>query len=104
MTTNVFKNNRAQFGGGGVYFNNKLLVESPNKYNIFESNKADFADDFFTLPIRIRFNGNKTSIDNVVPGVTSIQLNFEIIDYYNQTIRSLNGRFLINLKINIHYD
>ena len=101
LTNNNFLNNIAYIGGGGIYFNNKLLNVSPYRNNKFSGNQAYFANDFYSFPIRMRFTDNKKFYSlantssyhlNLVPGTSNIYLYFEIIDYYNQTIESLNGR------------
>ena len=102
LTNNTFENNSAYFGGGAIYFNNKLPDVSPDQNNIFNGNKAYFANDFYTFPMRLRFKDNMEfdSLINtstysfiVVSGITKINLYFQVLDFYNQTIKSLNGRF-----------
>jgi len=111
LTRNIFQNNFAYLGGAGIYFNNKLLLESPIKTNYFNRNKALFAHDFYTFPIRVHFTANnnfmswinksKYSLD-LVPGVTNINLQFFVVDYYGQTILSLPSRFFLS-KIYYNY-
>ena len=100
LSQNYFRKNVAVLGGGGIYFNNKLLSESPNRSNIFIDNRAAFANDFLTFPIRLKVaeNGNlifkkttKTYLINAIPGITQISLSFDVIDYYGNTIESLSG-------------
>lgn len=100
---NTFKNNHALLGGGGIFFKNKLLTESPYQCNFFDGNSAEFANDFFTFPMRMKFFDNQSFDSTInktifslslVPGITKIKLFFEVIDYYGQTIKSLNGGFL----------
>jgi len=102
LAKNYFKNNSAIVGGGGIYFNNKLLGESPYQNNIFKDNKAYFANDFFTYPVRLQltnyksFYYSKTKQSyyfNVVPGITLTSLYFNVVDNYGQTIKSMNGEF-----------
>ena len=102
LVKNNFKNNSAILGGGGIYFNNKLLGESPYQNNIFKDNKAYFANDFFTYPVRLQltnyksFHYSKTKQSyyfNVVPGITLTSLYFNVVDNYGQTIKSMNGEF-----------
>ena len=101
LTKNIFKNNTATIGGGGIYFKNKLLAQPPNETNIFIDNKANFSKDFLTFPVRLKFISEKTFpswIKNkpyslsVVPGITQTSLYFDIVDYYHQTIQSINGQ------------
>ena len=89
------------FGGGGIYFKNKLLKESPYKFNTFIRNKASFANDFCTFPMKVRFKDdknfkswfNKSSYTiKLIPGMTQINLSFSVVDYYGQILK-LN-RFL----------
>jgi len=103
LNQNIFKNNSALLGGGGIYFQNKLLSESPYQNNHFIDNTADFANDFLTYPVRLKLIQNKTfqSSKNkkaysisVVPGITQTSLYFNVVDYYDQTIKSLNGGFI----------
>ena len=100
LTQNYFKNNFAFLGGGGIYFENKLLSVSPYQNNIFLDNIAPFANDFFTFPVRLKLINNKSISSssknkayslNVVPEITLTSLNFAVVDYYGQTIKSLNG-------------
>jgi len=101
LTNNNFKNNTASLGGGAIYFNNKLPMDSPYMKNNFYNNKADFANDFCTYPMRLRFTDMKgydslTKYSSytltVIPAITNLNFYFEIVDYYNQTIKSINGR------------
>ena len=102
LTNNYFYNNFAFLGGGAIYFQNKLLAESPYHNNIFTNNTAFFANDFFTFPVRLEFTDNnyssrinKTTYSiNVVPGITMTSLYFDVVDYYGQTIKSMNGGLL----------
>ena len=98
LKNNNFTNNSASLGGGAIYFNNKL---TSCLNNTFKDNKALFANDFYTYPVRLRLidNNGYDSLYNIslyhlslVPGITFLNLTFEIMDYYNQTIKSLNGR------------
>ena len=85
---------------------NKILKESPYNYNIFRLNKALFANDFYTFPIKVRFQDdnkfkswvNKSSYAiTIIPGFTQINLNFSVVDYYGQTIL-VNRFFFIFLQ------
>ena len=102
LRNNVLENNYAVLGGGGIYFKNIILKESPLKFNTFRQNKALFANDFYTFPIKVRFQDdnnfkswvNKSSYAiKIIPGFTQINLNFFVVDYYGQTLLTLN-RFL----------
>ena len=99
---NNFINNKAILGGGGIYFQNKLLPEPPDQNNNFTNNTAGFANDFFTFPVRLRFTDNQTFYSwinktsysfTVVPGITQKSLYFDVVDYYGQTIQSMSGGF-----------
>ena len=101
LKNNSFDNNSAIYGGGGIYFKNKILQESPYKFNKFIRNTAFFANDFYTFPIKVRFqddNNYKSWVRKssytmtIVPGITQINLNFSVVDYYGQTLK-LNGFF-----------
>ena len=103
---NVFQYNFASFGGAGIYFKNKILKQSPSQFNTFSHNKALFANDFYTFPIKVRFQDDRNfkswinkSIYSItiIPGITQINLNFFVVDYYGQTLKSLN-RFFIGKK------
>ena len=92
---NIFENNYAIYGGGGIYFINRILDESPKQHNTFRLNKALFANNYYTFPVKVRFQDEKkfkswlsksTYAVTIIPGVTQINLNFSVIDYYNQTI------------------
>ena len=100
---NVFQNNIAIYGGAGIYFKNKILKELPSKNNLFIQNKALFANDFYTFPIRVHFQDDmkfKSWINKsiytitVIPGITELNLNFFVVDYYGQTLKLLNRFFL----------
>ena len=102
LVRNYFKNNSALLGGGGIYFANKLLPESPYENNEFKDNKAAFANDFITYPVRLQLTNNKSFryakykkayYFKVVPGITMTSLYFDVVDYYGQTINSINGGF-----------
>ena len=107
MIANIFRNNVAQWGGGGIYFNNRVFKEMPNSTNLFINNIANFANDFYTFPLRSHLNNtfNWINVDNmyalvdIVPGTPIPSLQFEIVDYYGQTIQSLNGRYFSFYKI-----
>ena len=101
LKNNLFDNNTAIYGGGGIYFKNKILRESPYKFNKFMRNTAFFANDFSTFPIKVRFQDdanykswvNKASYTmKLIPGISQINLNFSVVDYYGQTLK-LNGYF-----------
>ena len=77
------------------------MEEFPQNQNNFSSNEATFGNDYYTYPVRLRFkdnNGYDSLVNStiysllIIPGITSVNLYFEIIDFYNQTISSLNGR------------
>ena len=78
------------------------MKEMPNNTNAFINNRANFANDFYTFPLRLQLfdglnwiNESLYTLD-LVPGITNVKLlHFEIVDYYGQTIQSLNGRFYI---------
>ena len=106
LMNNVFDNNIAISGGGGIYFKNKILNEFPLKYNKFSRNKALFANDFYTFPAKVGFQDdknfkswlNKTQYAiKIIPGMTQINLNFYVLDYYGQNIITVN-RFCLSLK------
>ena len=110
MINNTFENNHAIYGGGGIYFMNKLLKESPYQSNTFSHNKALFANDFYTFPLKVRFQDDKkykswvsksSYAITIIPGFTQINLNFSVIDYYNQTI--FLNRFYSTFKIFLFY-
>ena len=102
MKNNVFTNNSAIYGGAGIYFKDKLLKESPDKFNIFSGNKAFFAPNFYTFPRKVYFQDDKNFKSwisksryamTLIPGITQINLNFSVVDYYGQTVKSVN-RFI----------
>ena len=104
MINNIFYDNSAKLGGALIYFNNKLLSEYPNKSNKFEGNHATFAIDFYTFPVRVNFNDdknfkswiNKSSYAlKIVPGISQINLHFKVVDYYGQTIKSMQPRLIL---------
>ena len=110
LKNNVFYNNSAIIGGAGIYFKNKILKESPSKFNTFSHNTAFFANDFYTFPIKLHFQDdknykswvNKSSFSiTFIPGITKINLNFSVVDYSGQTLKSVN-RFFSSLKISIY--
>ena len=82
------------------------------KNNIFIGNKAAiFANDFYTFPLRaVFFNDEQknlmkykyVSFNNVVPGITNINLNFVVVDYYGQSIKSLDLMFFFICDFHIH--
>ena len=107
LKNNVFHNNSAIYGGAGIYFKDKLLQESPNKYNTFIDNKAFFAPDFYTFPRKVYFQDDKHFQSwvskskytiTLIPGITQINLNFSLVDSYGQTIKSVNRFFFSYFK------
>ena len=102
---NVFYNNHAIYGGGGIYFKNKILKFSPYQLNnTFKENKALFANDFYTFPIKVLFQDNRNFkswvknsnyVMNITPGITQINLNFSVVDYYGQTLKTMNRYFFL---------
>ena len=107
LKNNIFEKNIAVFGGAGIFFRNMLLNESPYLFNIFKGNKAFFADDFYTFPVKINFqddlnfkswaNKSKYTI-KMIPGFTKINLKFTVVDYYGQTLKSLSRFRLKNFS------
>ena len=100
ITENEFRKNFALMGAAGIY-----LVNSFDRIdffrNYFSDNKAIYGNDYATSPFRFclqrkNFNscyqedGNKQIKIKNVPGITEINLDFLILDYYGQIINSLN--------------
>ena len=109
LMNNYFINNSAMLGGGGIYFSNKLLAQSPYQNNDFIYNTASFANDFLTFPTRIKLtnykilNKKKAYSLTVIPGITQTSLEFDLVDYYGQTIKSINGGLLIPVLLLLLY-
>ena len=104
MKNNFFHNNSAIYGGAGIYLKNKLLKESPDKFNTFRDNKAYFAPNFYTFPRKVYFQDGKHFQSwvsksrytiTLIPGITQIDLNFSLVDYYGQTVKSVNRFFFL---------
>ena len=99
---NKFLNNRAFYGGAGLYFENSFYNLDLNKKNTFYGNKAIYGSNYTTFPYRLYLNSKKISgyskgiIKNVVPGITDFSLDFQFLDYYGQNI-SINA--ISSLKI-----
>ena len=100
LMQNVFERNTAIAGGGGIYFNDTLLKESPYKYNIFHQNEAFFANDFYTFPVRVQFQDennfkswkNKSMyVMKIIPGISEVNILFAVVDYYGQILKLING-------------
>ena len=107
LKNNFFHNNSAIYGGAGIYLKDKLLKESPDKFNTFSYNKAFFAPNFYTSPRKVYFQDDQHFRSwvskseytmTLIPGITKINLNFSLVDNYGQTVKSVN-RFLF-LKSN----
>lgn len=90
----------ALYGGGGIYFKNKLPFNnlSPNKTNTFKDNEALFSNDFYSFAVRAEFydNNNYHSLINknklalsLIPGFTNFSLYFSVVDFFGQTLKSL---------------
>ena len=103
LMNNVFQRNTAINGGGGIYFNDALLNESPYKYNTFHQNEAFFANDFYTFPVRLQFQDennfkswkNKSMyVMTIIPGMSEFNIFFDVIDYYGQILKLINGLVL----------
>ncbi len=100
LNENSFENNIAFYEGGGIFiknnFQNFILNKTSNK---FHSNIAAFGNDYASTPNKLRLKQKsytfRTSLFNisVIPGITNVNLNFEILDFFNQTITTLNGRY-----------
>ena len=99
MKKNLFQNNSAIYGGAGIYFKDKLLEELPDKFNTFNDNKAYFAPNFYTFPRKVYFQDDnhfqswlsKARYNmTLIPGISQINLNFSLVDYYGQTVKSVN--------------
>ena len=112
----TFQNNFASIAAGAIYFNYTVLIESPRKNNIFIGNKAAiYADDYCTFPLRVicssKEDNNLTKskkdfvkFDDVIPGMTLLQMNFSVVDYYGQIIKTLNETFLFFLIFGFIYE
>ena len=105
LKNNVFHNNSAIYGGAGIYLKDKLLKESPDKFNTFSSNKAFFAPNFYTSPRKVYFQDDKHFQSwvskskytmTLIPGITQIDLNFSLVDNYGQTVKSVNRFHFLN--------
>ena len=115
---NVFKNNNATLGGSAIYLMNHYDRINIVQFNSFIDNKAYYANDFTTPPIRLQLNsknkdntllkknGKLQRFLNVIPGISILSLKFEAIDFFGEKIRDLPGAslssnlFSYNKKIN----
>ena len=100
LNENSFENNIAFYEGGGIFiknnFENFIFKKTSNK---FTNNKAEFGNDYASSPNKLRlkntsktFHGSLFSI-SVIPGITNVNLNFEILDFFDQITTTLNGRY-----------
>ena len=100
---NVFQNNAAQSGAAAIYLMNNYQNIDVYKTNTMINNKAFYANDISTPPYKLKFitrlkynssKNNNTKFNlTMTPGVSNESLYFEVLDYYGQTIKSLNGSY-----------
>ena len=111
LVSNTFKYNIAKYGAAAIYlYNNFQNINLKKTNNSFIGNLAYYANDFSTEPYNLRFinpikykisKSNSQYTLKITPGITSLNLTFEILDYYGQTIKFLNGSYsLLELRNN----
>lgn len=109
LTKNAFLNNQAKLAGGAIYMNTHYETINPFFNNTFLNNLALFGNDLSSPPFKMimSYDGKilfqkltKSYIyKSIVPGISSIALNFKIMDYYQQEMISLDeGYSLLYLK------
>lgn len=100
LQNNQFLNNIALYGGGAIYFQNKFDLMKFKKENFFFLNSAQYGNDYATRPIRFQLFNNKRFSEysnkkqqyilQIIPGQTEINLNFQLLDYFENHITSIN--------------
>ena len=107
LNNNRFINNRANLGGGALFLEskyNEILLNANN--NLFKNNSAIYGNDFTTSPFRLfleknanfKITKNKLITITVLPGLAEVNLNFQLLDYFNQKITNFSNA---NSKIQI---
>ena len=92
LNNNQFINNYAVYGGGGLFFDNNFYKFSSYINNVFRGNNASYGENFTTSPMRIKIiNQKNKNYHNakfikiiVIPGITELTLNFQILDYFGK--------------------
>ena len=70
---------------------------------------AGFGGDISTPPFRLRLYDKKYIIDSLhkpmklinftlIPGMTNLNMNFEVLDYYNENIQYINGSSSLEMR------
>ena len=102
LNNNSFANNFATHGAAGIYLNNKFEQLDPFKTNIFKSNVGFNVE---TSLFKFSLNSSNFYFDkkgrkslNLIPGFSTLTLNFQIVDYYGQHISYYNGS-IVKLQI-----
>ena len=76
------------------------MNKSSNKFN---DNRAAFGNDYASSPNKLRLASNSfnDSLFNisVIPGITDVSLSFEILDFFDQIITTLNGRYPFSIIV-----
>ena len=108
LESNTFKDNKAKYGVAGVYYASNYDNIDPFKNNSFINNLALYGNDVGTMPYQIRLINNinnnllrnkKQYNLNMISGVSTINLIFNVLDYYGQVMKSLSGSYsLLYLK------
>lgn len=109
LNGNIFINNKAKLAGGAIYMEKHYQRIDPFFNNTFRNNLGLFGNDVSSPPFKMimSYDGKilfqkltKSYLyKNIVPGISSINLNFIIVDYYEQEIISLDqGYSLLYVK------
>ena len=112
LTGNSFIKNFARYGAA-VYLANKFNEINIFDTNLFFHNYAIYGtNDTGSPPFRLKlcksqncdkFYQKSLSSFSMIPGISNITLNFEIVDYYGQAINYYNGSYaLLELEDTSH--
>ena len=95
----MFKNNSAILGGGAIYIFRNFQQYNFTQNNLFEGNNASYGKDVASPPVRLRFANNTNNKENftlsIIPGISRLDMMFEMCDFYGNIVNTFIGRSLI---------
>ena len=89
----------ALIAAGGIYYAqlDKNINSDIQKNNKFLNNKAGYGPDLSSPPFRMKINQNLNKfgsnnfnhLTKMIPGMTTLNFSFSVLDFYNQKIMNL---------------
>ena len=102
MNQNTFINNSASVCGAVLYF--KQLSPSNNYLleNVYNNSTASYGKDFCSFPTHIKLQSDnydniiddELKIFKIIPGFTNLNLNFILLDFFDQETFDINNGFI----------